>query len=1008
MIVGLYMNKEQRVQDNNVAIGLWFCSGLFILRVLGQLLAYQFEIPLLPSFDVWHSGAIGYQFLLGSQIIIIVMMIVFAYRFDKGLVIRHRKVGDALQIIGILYFSIMFARLSIYLGGLSGHVWFNRPIPSFFHLVLACYIFLAGSYHLNVAEKKSNPIDQVLNQHILPWIAYPGVMILSLFLQSMMLDRNMGVLASSYLPITLGVFYITLLELKIPYRNEWRPKIAEVKTDLLFTVLIQMILPKLLAFLVAISLLAYLQTHDLVMSGLWPDQWPMFMQVILMLVSAEFLRYWVHRLAHVWSPLWRLHAVHHSPDKLYWLNTSRFHPLEKGIQFLFDALPFILLGVSEVVLSVYFVFYAINGFFQHSNINLRLGVLNYVISSAQLHRWHHSKDIGKSGTNFGNNLIIWDLLFGSRYLPKGLQVGELGLINQSYPMSFFSQLKTPFTPGIDKHSTKILGIHDVLVNFKIQLGALLTKLLIRTPFQRSLSKPMKYQHKLLMNIMRENKNTEFGKQHNFDKVKTPRQFINQVSIQDYEDLRPLIEQQELTKKPWLTATQPTYYAITSGTTGKPKHIPVFKKIMTQHQRALILFYSGLRKINRQVFSGKQLVISGAYQEGTLAGGSIYGSISGFFYYLLPHYLREKYVVSNDVFTLHDYELKYRLLIRLAIQHSDVSYMVTANPSTFLKLIEIINAEIETFADDIQTGSFNGFDKLPKELANSVKKQLISDTKRADELKRLKSLGREISYADIWPNLKIVATWKGGSCGAAITRLKKLLSPDTQIIELGYLSSEFRGTITLEDTGDSGVPTFHDNFFEFIEIKQYEQGVRETLMLDQLSSGQQYFVIITTAAGLYRYFMNDIIEVTGYRKNTPLIRFVQKGKGVTNITGEKLSEQQLMTAVEELNAELNLDMSFYLALTSIKNSRYDLYVEAEVDTVKYAALLDDKLQQLNTEYAAKRSSGRLRKMMVKPVATGTGNAYKEHGIAKGLRESQFKYLLLQNEMDCDFPFKDYML
>ena len=131
--------------------------------------------------------------------------------------------------------------------------------------------------------------------------------------------------------------------------------------------------------------------------------------------------------------MWRLHAVHHSPHQLYWLNVGRFHPIEKSIQYAVDSLPFALLGAPQETLAAYFVFYAINGFFQHSNCRVRLGPLNYVVSGPELHRWHHSKVSAESNNNYGNNLILWDILFGTRWLPKGREVGPLGLHKSRVP-----------------------------------------------------------------------------------------------------------------------------------------------------------------------------------------------------------------------------------------------------------------------------------------------------------------------------------------------------------------------------------------------------------------------------------------------------------------------------------------------------------------------------------------------------------------------------------------------
>ena len=148
---------------------------------------------------------------------------------------------------------------------------------------------------------------------------------------------------------------------------------------------------------------------------------------MLMLIIAEFFRYWIHRALHVYGPLWKLHAVHHASDKLYTINVGRFHPFDKAIQFLGDTAPFLLLGVNAEVFAAYFVLYAINGFYQHSNADVRLGFLNYIIAGPELHRWHHSAKIAEANANYGNNLIVWDTVFGTRFLPSDREVGRIGI-----------------------------------------------------------------------------------------------------------------------------------------------------------------------------------------------------------------------------------------------------------------------------------------------------------------------------------------------------------------------------------------------------------------------------------------------------------------------------------------------------------------------------------------------------------------------------------------------------
>jgi sterol desaturase/sphingolipid hydroxylase (fatty acid hydroxylase superfamily) len=107
-------------------------------------------------------------------------------------------------------------------------------------------------------------------------------------------------------------------------------------------------------------------------------------------------------------------------------------------------IPFILLGTNIETISMYLVFNTLHGLFQHSNIGIRLGVLNYIFSMSELHRWHHSKKIDESDRNFGNNLIIWDIVFGTFFYPKDRKVTKIGLNNPDYPKSYTGQLLAPF------------------------------------------------------------------------------------------------------------------------------------------------------------------------------------------------------------------------------------------------------------------------------------------------------------------------------------------------------------------------------------------------------------------------------------------------------------------------------------------------------------------------------------------------------------------------------------
>ena len=170
-----------------------------------------------------------------------------------------------------------------------------------------------------------------------------------------------------------------------------------------------------------------------------------------MLLISDFLRYWLHR-AFQWSNAdvaFPMRCIIHRTSSIgsTWV---AFTPARRRCNTLWILCPSCSSACRKPYWRSTFTFYAINGFFQHSNCAVRLGPLNYIVSGPELHRWHHSKLPSESDTNFGNNLIVWDSLFGTRFLPRDREVGPLGLLNRSYPTGFAAQMTTPFMRGLER------------------------------------------------------------------------------------------------------------------------------------------------------------------------------------------------------------------------------------------------------------------------------------------------------------------------------------------------------------------------------------------------------------------------------------------------------------------------------------------------------------------------------------------------------------------------------
>ncbi|MBL8298855.1 MAG: sterol desaturase family protein [Rhodanobacteraceae bacterium] len=166
---------------------------------------------------------------------------------------------------------------------------------------------------------------------------------------------------------------------------------------------------------------------DVRAAAIWPDSWPIMAQVFLALVIGDFLPYVYHRASHRSSGwLWRVHAVHHAPARLYALNFARFHPLNAALTAALTLLPLALLGAPPLVLFVAGVLHNVHGVLSHSNVDFRLGWLNAIFSMAELHRWHHAHDAQQASGNYGATVLLWDWLFRTRRQP-GRQVAADGV-----------------------------------------------------------------------------------------------------------------------------------------------------------------------------------------------------------------------------------------------------------------------------------------------------------------------------------------------------------------------------------------------------------------------------------------------------------------------------------------------------------------------------------------------------------------------------------------------------
>lgn len=535
--------------------------------------------------------------------------------------------------------------------------------------------------------------------------------------------------------------------------------------------------------------------------------------------------------------------------------------------------------------------------------------------------------------------------------------------------------------------------------------------------EKAARNPQATQAAVLQQILADNASTRFGREHGFADLATSDAYRRAVPTQSWDSLQRLIERQERSKESTLTSAQPVMYAQTSGTSGSPKFIPITERGVERLARAQRLFTTKVHR-STAMFDGKLVGIGSPAVEGHLPGGSAYGSASGLVYEGMPSLVRRKYAIGPEALALEDHGIRYHVIAAHCLAERNVTGVATANPSTLLRLRNVMLAEWDDLVHAVQHGEF--VDRVANALTDderaAFRQKLGRRPVRARALRQLRVLhGDRLGFAHIWPGLAVIATWTGGSCGFAIDALRPFLLESTIVAELGYSASEVRGAVGIDPRTNQCLPLLEDTFFEFVPRAVRDELSRplapdDFLELHELEVGGQYYVWVTTSEGLYRYDMNDIVEVTSRWEMTPCIAFVQKGRGVTNITGEKLSESQVLKAVADAADALDVTVAFFVLLADEVNARYVLCVERQdaggrsqqaVDEL--AVEIDERLKALNIEYGSKRNSGRLGVVSAIDLEPGAGEAYRRAKVSEGQRDAQFKYLHVQLLNDCGFDF-----
>ena len=521
--------------------------------------------------------------------------------------------------------------------------------------------------------------------------------------------------------------------------------------------------------------------------------------------------------------------------------------------------------------------------------------------------------------------------------------------------------------------------------------------------------PMRYNTELLMRMLDDNKDTEYGRKYGFADIKSVAEFQERVPLTTFDDYAGYVYRMtEGGESGLISAYNIAHYAKTSGTMGNPKRIPVSDRAMgvmnrynMQLRTKVICDAIGFDWANPPYLN---LIES---QLTTLKNGATYGAISAKVIGQMGDYL-PMLMTSPLEALVPDPKTNTRYLhARFALMNPEITSMGFSFSSILPELMQYIESEWEMLVDDIEKGTIDESVKMPADVRASVLGKIQPMPERAAQLREIFSQGfDEPIMPKIWPNLTIFSGVATGGFATYYNKLRQRYAGDgVRLFYVGLNASEGILSVPMDVDCPDSVLIPDSVFYEFIPIDSEDPG--DIVTIDGVEVGKTYEIVITNQSGFYRYRIRDAVKVTGMYNNTPLIQFQYRIDQTISVLGEKTTELVLRGVAERVERELGYSMEDFSVFGDVDSvpMRYVMLMEATLpeglDPGAVAAELDKGLCEGNPSYGDKVAKGMLDHLRLLFLQPETYLLYRDVMISKGAASAQLKPPRILNEIQRRF-------
>lgn len=510
--------------------------------------------------------------------------------------------------------------------------------------------------------------------------------------------------------------------------------------------------------------------------------------------------------------------------------------------------------------------------------------------------------------------------------------------------------------------------------------------------------PMKYNTERLMQILDDNKDTEYGKKFGFKDIKSVKEYQEKVPITTYDDYAHYIYRMtEKGEKNLISAYEINHFAKSSGTMGNPKRIPVSTKAGEISQKylynirsAIVANELGTDWINEPIFNLIECSIS------TLKNGATYGAISGNIILSLGEHL-PLFFTSPIEALIPDIETNTRYVHSIfALMSKNITNIGCSFTSLLLEILRYIKSNWEILVEDIEKGTINESIKMPTEVRQSLSEKIKPMPERAKELRKIFENHLDDQFVPlIWPKLQVMFGIGTGGFSNYLEKIQEdFTGKDIAFYYVGLSASEGFFTTPYELNNPDAILIPDGVFYEFLPLDS--ENLSDIKTLDEVEVGKEYELVVTNLSGFYRYRMRDAVRVTGIFNETPIVEFLYRIDQNISLLGEKTTEQMIRGSVNQTEKELGLevvdfsvygdedsDPMKYVCLLEIEGSLRDLTKEDVKET--FNKILNDA----NSSLKQKIDKGFLDSTEIKFLQPETYLLYRDLMISKGASSAQLK-------------------